>query len=297
MPRLAPDVLARIDRLELDAKQVVEGYFAGRHRSPRTGFAVEFAQHREYAPGDDIKHIDWKVYARTERYHLKQYEQETNLVAWMAVDGSESMKVGTVTDATGRRVTKYGTACTLAVALAYLITRQSDSAGLLLAADRVRAFLRGSSAPGQVREMLTRLVEGPFPGLSNVGKVLRDQAAMLGRRGIVFVFSDFLDDLGDLVAGLRVLKSHKQEVVLFQVLDAAELDFPFRQPTLFRGLEFAPEISTDPVSVRDGYLAALGAHLAELDEATRTLGVELVRVRTDADLGATLAGYLQKRQS
>jgi uncharacterized protein (DUF58 family) len=296
MPRLSPDVLARVDRLELDAKQVVEGYLAGRHRSPRTGFAVEFAQHREYAPGDDIKHIDWKVYARTERYHLKQYEQETNLVAWMVVDGSESMRVGTLPDPRGGNRTKYGVAATLALAMAYLVTRQADSAGLVLAADRVRAFLRGSSAPGQVREMLARLAEGPFPGVSDVGKVLRDQGATLGRRGVVFVFSDFLDGVAELVAGLRVLKSHKHEVVLFQVLDAAELDFPFRQPTLFKGLEMAPEISTDPVGVRDSYLAALGAHLAELDEATRTLGVELVRVRTDDDLGSALAGYLQKRQ-
>ena len=144
--------------------------------------------------------------------------------------------------------------------------------------------------------MLARLAEGPFPGVSDVGKVLRDQGATLGRRGLVFVFGDFLDGVAELVAGLRVLKSHKHEVVLFQVLDAAELDFPFRQPTLFKGLEMAAEISTDPVGVRDSYLAALHAHLAELDEATRTLGVELVRVRTDADLGGILAGYLQKRQ-
>jgi uncharacterized protein (DUF58 family) len=293
---IPPDVLNRIDRLELDAKQIVEGVLAGRHRSPRQGFAVEFAQHREYAPGDDIKHIDWKVYARTERYHLKQYEQETNLVAWMVVDGSESMKVATVKDSRGEPLTKYLVAAILSAALGYLVTQQSDAAGLVLSADRVRAFLRGSSAPGQVREMLTRLADGPFPAVSNIGKVLRDQGNSLGRRGIVFVFSDFLDDIADLANGLQILKSQKHEVVLFQVMDAAELDFPFRQPTLFRGLEALPELSTDPLTIRETYLTELGKHLASLEELTRTMGIDLQRIRTDDDLAATLAGYLTKRQ-
>jgi uncharacterized protein (DUF58 family) len=293
---LAPDVLARIDRLELDAKLVVEGFLAGRHRSPRQGFAVEFAQHREYAPGDDIKHIDWKVYARTERYHLKQYEQETNLVAWMIVDASESMKVATVKSPRGEAITKYDTACTLAAALGYLVTQQADCAGLVLTADRVRAFLRGSSAVGQVREMLTRMAEGPFAEVSNIGKVLRDQGGTLGRRGVIFVFSDFLDEIDDLVSGLRILKSYKHEIVLIQVLDAAEVDFPFRQPTLFRGLEALPEISTDPLTIRENYLTELKKHQDALDEATRTLGIDLLRIRTDDNLGAMLAGYLIKRQ-
>ena len=141
-----PDVLSRIDRLELEARQVVEGYLAGRHRSPRHGFAVEFAQHREYAPGDDIKHIDWKVYGRTERFHLKQYEQETNLVAWLLVDASESMGYGS-----GPR-TKYDVACGAAAAMAYLVLQQSDSVGLGTAAGGVRAFLRPSGGMNQLRE-------------------------------------------------------------------------------------------------------------------------------------------------
>src|SRR5437660_3080563 len=140
MPTPLPDpaVLSRVDRLGLEARQVVEGYLAGRHRSPRHGFAVEFAQHREYVPGDDIKHLDWKVYGRTERYHLKQYEQETNLVAWLVVDASESMRFGS-----GPR-TKYDAACTAAAALAYLVLRQTDAAGLATIAGGVREFLRPS---------------------------------------------------------------------------------------------------------------------------------------------------------
>ncbi len=292
---LTPDIIARIDKLELEARQVVEGYLAGRHKSPRHGFAVEFAQHREYAPGDDTRHIDWKVYARTERYHLKQYEQETNLIAWLVLDASESMKVGTVRRPDGEVVSKYDVAGILAAALAYLIVQQSDSVGLQTFADRPRAALRPSSSQGQFREVLRWLAEGPADRPSNVGRALRDLGGQLGRRGIVFVFSDLLDDPDDFAAGLRILRSQKHEVVVFQVLDAAELDFPFRHPTLFRGLEELPEISTDPLSVRDSYLRELAKHLEAVETVCRTLETDLVRVRTDDDVGQVLAAYLRKR--
>ena len=287
---LNPSVLARIDKLELDATQVVEGYLAGRHKSPQHGFAVEFAQHREYTPGDDIKHLDWKVYARTERYHLKQYEQETNLVAWMIVDASESMKVAT----TGS--SKFDIAATLTVALTHLATRQADSVGLYTFADRLRPGLKPSSNPGQVREVVRLLAEGASDSPSNVGSALRDLGGLLGRRGIVFVFSDLLDPAADMVSGLRILRSQKHEVVLFQVLDAAEIDFPFRHPTLFQGLEALPEISTDPLSVRESYLREFHAHLQEIDALCRSLEIDLVRVRTDDDLGQLLVRYLQQRK-
>ena len=296
MATLTPDILARIDKLELDAKRVVEGYLAGRHRSPRHGFAVEFAQHREYAPGDDIKHLDWKVFARTERYQLKQYEQETNLVAWMIVDGSESMKVGTVTDEAGRLRTKFDTAAVLSAAMAYLIVNQSDLVGLHLYAEKSKVVLKPAGGTGRVREMLRSFAEAPYKSASNTGAVLRELGGQLGRRGVVFVFSDLLDDVESLVSGLRILRSQKHEVVLIHVLDAAELDFPFRQPTLFKGLEDLPEISTDPLSIRESYLAGMNAHLVEVETACRDHGVDYMRVRTDADLGRTLADYLQRRQ-
>ncbi len=296
MATLTPDILARIDKLELDAKRVVEGYLSGRHRSPRHGFAVEFAQHREYAPGDDIKHLDWKVYARTERYALKQYEQETNLVAWMIVDGSESMKVGTVADEAGEPRTKFDTAAVLSAALAYLIVNQSDLVGLHLYAEKSRVVLKPAGGTGRVREMMRSFAEGPYKAASNTGAVLRELGGQLGRRGVIFVFSDFLDDVEALVNGLRILRSQKHEVVLFHVLDAAELDFPFRQPTLFKGLEDLPEISTDPLSIRESYLAGMNAHLAEVETACRVHEVDYVRVRTDENIGQTLADYLQKRQ-
>jgi uncharacterized protein (DUF58 family) len=285
-----PAVLSRIDRLELEARQVVEGYLAGRHRSPRHGFAVEFAQHREYAPGDDIRHIDWKVYGRTERFHLKQYEQETNLVAWLLLDASESMGYGS-----GSR-TKYDTAAVAASAMAFLVLQQADSVGLGTVAGGVRGFLRPAGGSNQLREAVRVLADGPFTGPANLGPSLHELAARTGRRGVVFVFSDLLDDVPDVLAGLQHLRFHKHEVVLFHVLDAAELDFPFRHTTLFRGLEELPEILTDPPAVRDSYLAALKAHVEAIQAGCRGMEIDYVLLRTDADLGHDLAAYLQKRR-
>jgi uncharacterized protein (DUF58 family) len=285
-----PTVLSRIDRLELEARQVVEGYLSGKHRSPRHGFAVEFAQHREYAPGDDIKHIDWKVYGRTERYHLKQYEQETNLVAWLFVDASESMAYGS-----GQR-TKYDLACGAAAAMAYLVLNQTDSVGVATLASAPRAFLRPSGQITQLREACRAMTDGPYPGPAELGKVLNELAGRTGRRGIAFVFSDLLDDVQDILSGLKHLRYQKHEVVLFHTLDAAELDFPFRHTTLFRGLEGLPEILTDPPGVRDSYLKALNDHIAAIETGCRAMEIDYVRLRTDSDLGHELAAYLQKRR-
>jgi uncharacterized protein (DUF58 family) len=285
-----PAVLSRIDRLELEARQVVEGYLSGRHRSPRHGFAVEFAQHREYVPGDDIKHIDWKVYGRTERYHLKQYEQETNLVAWLLVDASESMGYGS-----GTR-TKYDLACTTAAAMAYLVLQQTDSVGIATLAGGLRAFLRPSGQVTQLREACRVMCEGPFAGPAGLGTVLNELAARTGRRGIAFVFSDLLDDVPDILAGLQHLRYQKHEVVVFHTLDAAELDFPFRHTTLFRGLEGLPEVLTDPPGVRESYLKALHQHIAGIEAGCRAMEIDYVRLRTDANLGHVLAAYLQKRR-
>lgn len=286
---LDPAVLSRIDRLELEARQFVEGYLAGKHRSPRQGLAVEFAQHREYAPGDDVKHIDWAVYARTKRYFMKQYEQETNLVAWLVVDASGSMGYASA----GR--SKYDLACTAAAAMAYLVLQQADTVGLSLVASGVRAFLRASGQLTQLREACRVMATGPFADGTGIARGVDELAGRTGRRGIVFVFSDLLDDVPDILAALQHLRYQKHEVVLFHTLDAAELDFPFRHTTLFRGLEGLPEVLTDPASVRDSYLKALHAHIEAIESGCRRLEIDYVRLRTDADLGHDLAAYLQKR--
>ncbi|CAN5336889.1 DUF58 domain-containing protein [soil metagenome] len=289
MTALPVDVVARIERLELAARAIVDGYLAGRHRSPRHGFAVEFAQHREYSPGDDLRHIDWKVFGRTERHHIKQYEQETNLVAWLLVDASDSMRYGSGDP------NKFDTAATLATALTMLITRQSDAVGLATFASGTLNRLKPSSSPAQVKEVLRTLATGTVEGTGNAGAAVDDLAGRLGRRAVVMVFSDFFDDVAPLANALKHLKYQKHDIVVVQVLDAAELDFPFRHPTLFKGLEALPEITADPLSVRGEYLAGLNTHLNELSETCRKLEVDLLRIRTDADLGRELALYLNMR--
>jgi uncharacterized protein (DUF58 family) len=291
-PQLESAVLSHIERLELEARKVVEGMLAGRHRSPRHGFAVEFAQHRPYVPGDDLKHIDWKVYGRTERFHLKQYEQETNLVAWMLVDASESMSY-----ASGQR-SKYDVAAIAAVALSYLVLAQTDSVGLMtLGGSTNGVALRPSSQRSHLYEICRVLAQGPSRQTTNIGQTLHQLAPRTGRRGIVFLFSDLLDDLAAIREGLQHLVFQKHEVIVFHVLDAAELDFPFRHLTLFRGLEGLADVLTDPASIRDSYLRAFSEHRAAIQSCCRDLEIDYVLLRTDADLGHELAAYLQKRRN
>lgn len=287
---MTSDLISKIEALELAARQVVEGYLAGRHRSPRFGFAVEFAQHREYAPGDDIKHLDWKVYGRTERYHLKQYEQETNLIAWLVVDASGSMKYGS----TGR--TKYDAAAALAAGLSHLLVRQTDSVGLAILDGGVKQFLRPSATSSQTKDVIRALANGPSDVPGTTGKTLDELANRLGRRGIVFLFSDLLDEVADLMAAIRHLRFQKHEVVVFHVMDPAELDFPFRHPTEFRGLENLGRLPTDPLSIRETYLKGLNEHLTAIEAGCRNQETDYVRIKADADLGMELATYLRKRE-
>jgi uncharacterized protein (DUF58 family) len=294
MPETVPNyldayTLAQVRGLEVQARLVVEGYLAGMHRSPHYGFAVEFAQHREYAPGDDIKHIDWKVFGRTERYFLKQYEQDTNLVCWLLLDASQSMTYGS------GPVRKYDYAAMAAASLAYLIVQQSDSVGLAVFDAQVRRFLRPAGTPTHLKEVIRGLGDGPSSAPTRLGPVLHEIAGRARRRGLVMLFSDLFDDVPATLSGLQHLRYDRHDVVVFHVLDPAEEDFPFEQSTLFRGLEVPAELLTDPRGVRDGYFRELHAFRDALGRGCRKLNVDLVPLRTDRSLGLTLARYLAHR--
>jgi uncharacterized protein (DUF58 family) len=290
-PTVRPDaaVLARLRSLELTARQIVEGHLSGQHRSPYHGFAVEFAQHREYVPGDDIRHVDWKVYGRSERFYLKQYEQDTNLVCWLAVDRSESMRYASA------GMSKYELACQAAAALGWLVVQQSDSVGLAAFDAQVRHFLRPAGTPTHYKEVLRALAQGTGPERTSLGPVLHELSGRLRRRGLVLLFSDLFDDVPAVLAGLRHLRYERHDVVVFHTLDAAELDFPFEDATLFRGMEAEPDLLTDPRGVRQGYQAELRSYLSELERGCRALNAEYVRLRTDEPLGPALAGWLARR--
>lgn len=285
----AADVLERIHQLELEARSISEGYLAGRHRSDRHGFAIEFAQHREYTPGDDFKHIDWKVFGRTDRFYLKQHELETNFLAWLVIDESESMRFRS-----GSR-SKYDLACIAGLALSQLILDQGDMVGLAKVDSELTEVLRPSSQPSRAREIARQLAEGPTERSTDLGTALHSFAGRLQQRGLCLIFSDLFDDPESLLAGLRHLKYARQEVVVFQTLDVAEVEFTFRGPTLFRGLERLPELLTDPHAIRDSYLEEFERFRAQIRDGCRRLEIDLVELRTDMDLGLTLARYLTRR--
>jgi len=286
---LDPVALAAVRGLELQARLIVEGYLSGMHKSPYHGFSVEFAQHREYVPGDDLKHLDWKVYSRTGRFYLKQYEEETNLALWLLVDTSESM-----TYASGK-VRKFDYVAMAAAALAYLTLHQQDSVGVVTYDDAVRQFLRPSSQSSHLKQIVGLLNKGPGKGRTALAPIFHDLAERIPRRGIVVVLSDLFDDPDDLLAGMRHLRFKRHEVVVMQVLDRAEVEFPFQDSTLFKGLEQEPELLTDPRSLREGYLEQMRAHAEAVQHGCLMQNVDFLQLRTDQSLGTVLAGYLASR--
>lgn len=287
---LDPAVLARIGRLDLRAKQAVEGFITGQHTSHFFGHSVEFAQHREYVPGDDIKHIDWKVWGRTGRFFLKQYEEETNLVCWIMLDTSESMKYGSI-----EGMSKYDYACMSAAALAYLVLHQSDAIGFVTFDSQVRSFLKPSSQISQLKEMVHIMNQGVGTEKSNMAPLFHDMAERVNRRSIIFLISDMFEDVGPILSGLKHLRHKRHEVVLWHTLDGAELTFPFQESTLFRGLEQYPDLLTDPRALRASYLEQIEGFIRELSRGCRDQNVDYVQLRTDTPLNVAMSSYLAHR--
>jgi uncharacterized protein (DUF58 family) len=286
---LDPLTLAKVRSLELQARLVVEGYLSGMHKSPYHGFSVEFAQHREYVPGDDIKHVDWKVYGRTGRFYLKQYDEETNLVCWLLLDISDSMRYGS------DQVTKYDYASMAVASLAYLVLQQSDSVGLVTFDNQVRTFLKPSSQPSQLKEIIRILNQGSSQAKTQMAPLLHELAERINRRAIIFVVSDVFDEVDEVLMGLQHLRHKRHEVVLWHVLDAAEVIFPFQEATLFRGLEEYPQLLVDPRSLRQSYLEQFRHFVEQLTRGCRAQNIDYVQLRTDMRLDVALSSYLAHR--
>ncbi|MGE0431242.1 MAG: DUF58 domain-containing protein [Planctomycetota bacterium] len=278
---LTPAVLEKLGRLEIIAQTVVEGHLTGRHRSPYQGSAIEFAQHREYVPGDDIRHLDWKVYARRDRYTIKQFEVETNLNTMLVVDGSQSMRAG--------EVSKYFTACCAAASLGFLLLRQQDAVGATVFDSELREVIPTRSHQANFREMLRVLESAKPEKKTDIGKVLRDVGARLTRRGLVAVFSDCFDDLDKLNAGLGNLRHNGHQVVLFHTLAAEELEFPYRGMTRFVGLEDTGQLLADPRSLRKAYLAAMEEFCVATRRACNAAGADYARITTKDPIDSVLA--------
>ena len=286
-------VLSRIARLELKARQIVEGFITGLHRSPYHGFSVEFAEHREYVPGDDIKHLDWKVWGRSDRFYIKQYEQETNLKAYILLDTSESMKYGSKDVG----MSKYDYACFLTASLSYLVLRQQDAVGVALFDSTIHKFIPPSSVSAHLRQILYEM-EHTYPReKTNIGLILHNLAEMIPRRGVIIIISDMFDSVDNIMFGLRHLRHKQHEVILLHTLDHDELEFPFQQMTLFEGLEGYPELLADPRALRKAYLEELNSFITEMKRGCRVNLVDYVLMDTKTPLDVALTVYLARRSA
>ena len=288
---LDPATLASIEGLELKARLIVEGYVAGMHRSPYQGFSVEFAEHREYAPGDDIKHVDWKVWSRTDKLYLKQYEEETNLISYLLLDTSESMRYRS------NGVSKLDYARYIAAALAYLVLQQQDSVGLATFDQEVRQFVRPSSHPSHLKQILHLMDVTAAEQKTDMSLIFHDLAERFKKRGLVIIMSDLFDEVPNILSGLKHFRHRRHEVILFQVLDPAELAFPFEDTTLFKGLESMPQVLSEPRALRRAYQQEFQGFLTEVQRGCRGNNIDHVLLRTDQRLDVALSAYLAARMA
>ena len=289
-----PVVLERIKRLDVRARLVVEGFITGQHRSPYNGFAVEFAAHREYAPGDEIKHIDWKVWSKTDRLYIKEYEEETNLKCTVMLDCSKSMRYGE--DPAAEGMSKFDYAATTAACFAHLMQGQQDAVGLVTFNNKIVQNLPATSHPSHHKLIMHTLNQTVPDDQTDVGDIFRDLGQQLRRRGMVALISDLFVDLPTLEKSLQQFSRRRHEVIVFHVMHDDELVFPFQGNTLFRGLEIDIELHTDPRALRKAYLEAVDRFLHGVRKICAQNGIDYVLVNTKDPLDAILSSYLAYRK-
>jgi len=273
----------------LRARHIVEGFLSGMHRSPYFGQSVEFLQHREYVWGDDLRNVDWKVWARQDRLYIKQYEEDTNLRCTMLVDVSNSMAYGS------GPLNKYEYACTIAGSLSYLLLKQQDAVGCLPFDDRIRMRVPIRSKRTHIQSIIESLAVSKPKDKTDLYAILRSAAESLPRRGMIVVISDLLGDVQGIIKGLKLLRQRGHDVLVFHVMDDDELDFPFAGPTRFEGLESIDYLNCNPRALREGYLEVLNAFLDEIRLGCARNTVDYALIRTSQPLDAALATYLSNR--
>jgi len=287
---LDPAALDKIKRLDVRARVVVEGFITGQHRSPHNGFAIEFAAHREYSPGDDLRHIDWKVWSKTDRLYIKEYEEETNLKCHLLVDCSKSMRYG---EATGW--SKFDYASTAAASLGYMLQQQQDSVGLVLFSNKIDQMLKASSHPSHFKAMLHELEQTEPSDVTDIAEPFLALGGAIRQRGMVVLFSDLFLSPEVLAKSLDQFRLRSHEVVVFQVMHQDELEFPFQDNTLFRGMETEAQLHTEPRALRKSYLEAVEKHQAQVKKVCAAAGVDHILMDTSRPLGEVLSGYLNFR--
>jgi uncharacterized protein (DUF58 family) len=286
---LDPATLARLGSLELKARTVVEGFLSGLHRSPFKGFSVEFAEYRQYLPGDDLSTIDWKVYARSDRYYVKKFEEETNLDCHLLLDVSASMGYAS------HGISKLGYGSMLAACLAYLMNRQRDAVALTTFDDAITAMLPASARPGHLRSILVTLDTLTLGKRTDVSKPLHLLADGIRKRGLVVLISDLLDEPERVIDGLRHFRFRGSDVIVFHLLDPAELTFPFERAARFRDIELGDELMAVPSVVRQQYLDALNQAVARYRQELGSAGIDYQLIDTSIPLDFALMSYLSTR--
>lgn len=280
----------RIKSLELRAKSVVEGFQTGLNRSPYHGFSVEFTEYRQYSPGDDLRYLDWKLYARSDRYYIKRFEDETNLRCHLVVDMSRSMGYGSLD------YTKADYARTLAATLSYFLVTQRDAVGLVTFDERIESFIPARFRTGHLRQLMVALERQVGGQSTDIAAPLKQIAERVTRRGMLVLISDLLSPTDTLETHLSHLRARGHEILLFQVLDPAELDFDFDRPALFQDAETGREIYVDPRAARDQYCRRFNEHVDGIRGICDRLGVSYRQFRTDAPLEVALSEFLRSRQ-
>jgi uncharacterized protein (DUF58 family) len=288
---LHPETIARISRLDLRARHAVEGFISGMHKSPFFGHSVEFVQHREYVPGDDIRHLDWKVWSKTDRFFIKQFEAETNLRSVLVVDVSESMHYGR------GALNKYNYACTVAACLGYLLLRQQDSVGLFSFDSDVRVQVPPRSQQTHIDALVKAMDVSRPREKTDLEKILKKVVENIHSRSMIILISDLLCDREPFFRGLDLLRHRRHDVLVFHVMDDDELTFPFAGTTRFEGMEELPNLLCDPRALRDGYIEALEEYLTEVRRGCVGRGVDYALVRTGDYIDAVLAKYLHHRMA
>lgn len=286
-----PQALMAIRSLEMRARVVVEGFWSGIHRSPYHGFSVEFTEYRQYTPGDDPRYLDWKLFARSDRYFIKKFEDETNLRCHVLADNSRSMTFGS------RGITKAAYANTLAATLAFFLHQQGDAIGLLTFDDQIREYLPARHRPGHLRHLMLALEKPPGGAATDLAAPLKRIVEIVRKRGLMVLLTDLLAPIETLEKNLATLTASGHEVVVFQVLDPAELSFDFAKAALFRDLESGKQLYIDPDAVRAEYKRGFDAHCQAVSATCAKLGIVLRRLTTDQPLELALFDFLRERMN
>ncbi len=298
MRLLDPEALAKISRLELIARGVVEGFVSGRHKSPYKGFSVEFAEHRQYVPGDPISDLDWRVYGKSDRYYIKQYIEETNLRATILLDASGSMSYrgASAVKHSGKRLSKFEYARYLAASLTHMMIHQQDAVGLVTFDTQVRRYIPPRSRASHLRMILKELVETRSGKETALATIFHDIAERAHRRGLILIISDLFDDTDELLKALHHFRYRKHEVLLFHVMAEEELTFPFETAHLFRDLEKPHTYrQIDPRALRAEYLELLRRHIRRIEMGCGQMDIDYVPISTARGFEVALAQYLAQR--